>query len=134
MEENVATKVKDVMKKDVVTIEGSAPLLDAVNLMLKRSVKSLIIPPRSESDAFGILTFTDIARKVIAGDERLEMLNVFDIMTKPCYGVHADLDIRYAAKMMTSLGISRAIVTDGKKLFGIISMTDLVRSLINKTG
>lgn len=127
----MALKVRDVIIRDVVTIDATAPLMDGLELMMKRSVKSLVIPPRHEGDAFGILTFTDIARKVIASDERLEMLNIFDVMTKPCITVPESLEIRYAAKMMTTLGLSRLIVTDGDKLQGIVSLTDLVRSLLS---
>jgi predicted transcriptional regulator len=128
----MGVRVRDVMIRDVVTIDGAAPLLEGLELMMKRSVKSLVILPKSDSDAFGILTFTDISRKVIAADERLEMLNIFDVMTKPCITVAESLDIRFAAKMMTTLGLSRLIVTDGKSLQGIVSMTDLVRSLVRK--
>lgn len=128
----MGVRVRDVMIRNVVTIDGAAPLMDGLELMIKRSVKSLVILPKADGDAFGILTFTDIARKVIADDERLEMLNIFDVMTKPCITVAESLDIRFAAKMMTTLGLSRLIVTDGKALQGIISMTDLVRSLVSK--
>jgi CBS domain-containing protein len=128
----MSVRVRDVMVRDVVTIDAAAPLLDGLELMMKRSVKSVVVPPKSDGDAFGILTFTDIARKVIANDERLEMLNIFDVMTKPCITVSESLDIRFAARMMTTLGLSRLIVTDGKTLQGIVSMTDLVRSLVRK--
>lgn len=128
----MGVRVRDVMVRDVVTIDGAAPLLDGLEMMLKRSVKSLVILPKADGDAFGILTFTDIAKKVIAADERLEMLNIFDVMTKPCITVAESLDIRFAAKMMTSLGVSRLIVTNGNSLQGIVSMTDLVKSLVRK--
>ncbi|MBF0292435.1 MAG: CBS domain-containing protein [Nitrospinae bacterium] len=128
----MGVRVRDVMIRDVVTIDGAAPLMEGLDLMIKRSVKSLVIPPKADGDAFGILTFTDIARKVIAADERLEMLNIFDVMTKPCITVAESLDIRFAARMMTTLSLSRLIVTDGKTLQGIVSMTDLVRSLVSK--
>ena len=125
----MVTKVKDVMIRDVITVEGATPLMDALQLMLDRSVKSLVIPPKNEADAFAILTFTDVVRKVLAEDERLEMLNVFDIMQKPCLYVHEDLDIRHAAKILTSLKISRVVVSDGKQLQGIVSLTDMVKCL-----
>ena len=125
----MVTKVKDVMIRDVITVEGSTPLMDALQLMFDRSVKSVVIPPKNETDAFAILTFTDIARKALAEDERLEMLNVFDIMQKPCVYVHEDLDIRHAAKILTSLNISRAVVSDGRQLQGIVSLTDMVKCL-----
>ncbi|MEE8484715.1 MAG: CBS domain-containing protein [Nitrospinota bacterium] len=128
----MTVRVKDLMVADVVTIDGMAPLKEAIDLMFEKSVKALIIPPRKETDTFSILTFTDIAKKVAAGEEQIDMLNVYDLMSKPCYGVNGDMDIKHAATMMTKLNISRIIVVEDKKLIGIISITDLVKSLIKR--
>jgi len=125
-------KVKDVMVSEVTTVDAMTPLVEALERMFAKSVKSLVILPRNENDAFGILTFQDIARKVIAGNEQIEILNVFDLMSKPCYNVHENLDIRYAAKKMTDIGVSRLLVTKGNTLVGIVSLTDLVKSLVKK--
>lgn len=126
----MATTVRDVMVTDVVTVDGMARLMDALDLMLEKNVKSLVIPPRNENDAYGILTFSDIAKEVIAGDsQQLEMLNVFDVMSKPCFSVEPDLAIKYAARMLTRLCVSRMIVIENGKLAGIVSLTDLVKSL-----
>lgn len=130
----MGVKVKDVMVREVVTVDAMSPLLEALEIMVEKSVKSIVVLPRSESDAFGILTLTDIAKKVIAGEEQIGMLHVYDVMSKPCYNVHADLDIKYAAKKMTDINISRLLVTEGNKLLGIISLTDLVMSLVKKNG
>ncbi len=130
----MSVQVKDLMVTNVITIDAMAPLMDAMNFMLEKNVKSLIILPRKESDAFGILTFSDIAKKVIAGEEQIEMLNVFDAMSKPCYNVHQHLDIKYAAKKMADIGVSRLLVTEGNSLLGIISLTDLVKSLADNKG
>ena len=131
----MVTKVKDVMIKDVVTIDGMATIMEALQLMTDKNVKSLVITPRSDSDAFGILTFSDIAKEIIAKDEQqINMLNVYDIMSKPCLSVGEELDIKYAARMMTSVNVSRMIVNDGATLKGIISLTDLVKSLAAKNG
>lgn len=128
----MVVKVKDVMVSDVITVDAMASLEEALELMFEKSVKSLVILPRTEHDAFGILTFRDISKKVIAGNEQIEILNVFDLMNKPCYNVHVDLDIRYAAKKMTDLGVSRLLVTEGTSLRGIISLADMVKSLVKK--
>ena len=130
----MVVKVKDVMVRDVITVDAMVPLVKALELMFEKSVKSLVILPRNESDAFGMLTFRDIARKVIAGNEQIDMLNVFDLMNKPCYNVHEELDIRYAAKKMTDIGVSRLLVTKGNTLVGVVSLTDLVKSLVENRG
>lgn len=131
----MVVKVKDVMVKDVVTINGMATVMEALELMMDKNVKSLVIAPRSQSDAFGILTFSDVAKEIIAkDDQQVDMLNVYDIMSKPCYSVGDQLDIKYAARMMTDINISRMIVIEGMTLKGIVSLSDLVKSLAVKTG
>jgi len=123
------------MVEDVVTINGMATMLEALERMIDRNVKSLVIHPNNESDAFGILTFSDIAKEIIAkDDQQIEMLNVYDIMSKPCYSVGEELDIKYAARMMTNINVTRMIVINGSKLKGIVSLTDLVKSLATKNG
>ncbi|MDH5478081.1 MAG: CBS domain-containing protein [Nitrospinota bacterium] len=125
----MVTKVKEMMITDVVTIDGSGTLMEALELMLARKVKSAVVPPRHDHDPYAIVTFTDIARKVLAEDEQISMLNVFDVMSRPAYSAEAEWDIRYAASMMLRLGVSRLIVTQGGKLAGIVSLSDLVRSV-----
>lgn len=128
----MVVRVKDLMTENVVTIDAMSPLIDAVKLMLEKNIRAVVILPRKDSDAFGILTFKDVAEKIVAGDENIEMLNVFDLMSTPCINVRADLNVKYAAKLMTERHLSRLIVTEGNKLLGIISQTDLVKSLIRK--
>ena len=129
----MVVRVKDLMTENVITIDPMAPLLDAVKLMLEKDIRAIIILPKTDSDAFGILTFKDVAKKIVAGNENIKMLNVFDIMSMPCINVRADLDIKYAAKLMTERHLSRVIVTEGNKLLGIISQSDLVKSILKKT-
>lgn len=134
-EVELVVKVKEVMIKDVVTIKGMATMMEALKMMMDKGVKSLVIVPQNESDAFGILTFSDIAKEIIAkDDQQVEMLNVYDIMSKPCFSVGEELDIKYAARMMTSMSVSRMIVSEGSTLKGIVSLTDLVKSLAGKSG
>jgi len=120
------------MTKEVLTIESSAPLLDALTMMISNRVKSIVIPPRDKSDTFALLTFADIADKVIAADERVESLNVYDLMVKPCVALDEHWNVRHAAKLMSRLRIRRAIVTEGHELRGLLSITDIVATLVEK--
>lgn len=122
-------KVKEMMIADVVTVDGTATLMEALELMLQRNVKSAVVPPKHDHDPYAIVSFTDIARRVLAQDEQIEMLNVFDVMSRPAYSAEKEWDIRHAATMMVRLGVSRLIVTEGGKLVGIVSLSDLVRSI-----
>ncbi len=52
------TKVKDIMTKDVVTIEQNAPLEEAADKMLKYGIKRLAVVKKGQ--CIGIITTTDL--------------------------------------------------------------------------
>lgn len=119
-------KAKDVMTTDVVTIEGSATVADAVALMKSKGLRALIVERRSEEDAYGIVTETDVAYKVLAYGKDPASVRVHEIMTKPCIVVNPDLGVEYVARLFANTGIRRAPVIKDK-LLGIVSVTDLLR-------
>ncbi|MBW4518433.1 MAG: CBS domain-containing protein [Scytolyngbya sp. HA4215-MV1] len=119
------TKAIDIMTPDVATIRGSATVADAVKLMKLRGVHSLIVDLRHDEDAYGIVTDTDIAYKVIAFGKDPKQVRVYEIMTKPCVVVNPDLGIEYVARLFAQTRIDRAPVIQGD-LLGIITVTDLL--------
>ena len=118
-------KVADIMTKDVVTIPGSATVAAAVKLMKKKGLRTLIVNRRHDQDAHGILTETDIVRKVIAFGKDPKKMRVYEIMTKPCIVVNPNLGVEYAARLFTNTGIRCAPVIKDE-LLGILSMTDIL--------
>ncbi len=118
-------KVADIMTKDVVEIPGSATVAAAVKLMKKRGLRTLIVNRRHDQDAYGIVTETDIVRKVIAFGKDPKKMRVYEIMTKPCIVVNPNLGVEYAARLFTNTGIRCAPVIKDE-LLGILSMTDIL--------
>ena len=119
-------KVKEIMTTEVVTVEGSAPITEAVALMKAHGVRALIVDRRSDEDAYGVITETDIVYKVAAFDKDPKAVKVHEVMTKPCIVVNPDLDVKYAARLFANTGIRRAPVIKDR-LMGIISVTDILR-------
>ncbi|MEC4815644.1 MAG: CBS domain-containing protein [Scytonema sp. PMC 1069.18] len=118
-------KAKDIMTLNVATIRGSATVADAVRLMRLREVRSLIVEPRTSDDAYGIVTETDIAAKVVAYGKDPKQMRIYEIMSKPCIVINPNLDVEYVARLFESTGIWRAPVIQGE-LLGIISVTDII--------
>ena len=58
-------KAKDVMTKDIVCIDGTATVYDAVRLMREKEVSSLFVNRRTPDDAWGIVTQKDVVNKVV---------------------------------------------------------------------
>lgn len=129
VEKTKSLKVADVMHKRVVSIDGSATVAEAVALMRKRRVSSLLVNRRNHNDAWGIVVRKDIVNKVIDPSKDPGKVRVFEIMTKPVIMVSPGLALKYCARLMNQSGIRRAPVFDGKNIVGIISNTDVFNAL-----
>ncbi len=119
-------QVKDIMRRNVVTIDGMATVREAVAKMRSEDVTALIVNKRDPNDAWGIVTVPDLVREVIAPGRPPDDTNVYEIMTKPVITVPPDMDIRYVARLLYRVGVRRAPVEDRGELLGVISMSDLV--------
>ncbi len=127
MNETTHIRVSDVMTPSVHAIERTATVSQAIREMRKHNVSSLAVERRDDADEFGVVTITDIARDVIATDSPPARVNVYEIMSKPVLTVPADMDIRYAVRLLVKFGPSRAIVVDPeRKPVGIVTLRDMV--------
>lgn len=123
------SKAADVMTKDVVYIDGKATVLEAVTLMYEERVSSLVVNRRGPEDAWGIMTRKDVISKVVGPGKDPGAVKVHEIMSKPLITVSPGLALKYCARLFTRTGIRRAPVFDGKKIVGILSNTDIFRSI-----
>jgi signal-transduction protein with cAMP-binding, CBS, and nucleotidyltransferase domain len=119
-------RVRDVMKKQFDLIDGMATVREALEHMEHIETKILIVKKRHEDDEYGILQIPDIAKLVLAQDRAPERVNVYEIMTKPVVAVNSNMDIRYCARLLAKMHISRAPVMENGEVVGIVSHTDLV--------
>ena len=86
--------VRDVMKPDVDMVDGMTTVADALINMKHTDSKCLIVKKRDDNDEYGIVTLSDIAKKVLAVDRAPERVNIYEIMTKPVIDVDPNMDIR----------------------------------------
>ncbi len=120
------TRVRDVMKPDVDTVDGMDTVEKALEKMHHVETKTLIVNKRDDNDAYGIVMFSDIARKVLARDRPPARVNIYEVMTKPVISVEPDMDIRYCARLFDRLHLSRAPVISQGKVLGVVSFSDMV--------
>ncbi len=124
------TRAYDVMTKNVIFIEGKATVADAIDLMRKKKVSSLVVNRRDHCDAWGIITRKDIVNKIVDPGRDPLRIRVFEIMSKPLVTVSPGLALKYCARLMQATGIRRAVVFDGKDIMGILSNTDIFNAII----
>lgn len=118
--------VRNCMRTDVNEIDGSVDVLTALKKMKKVGDTSLIVKRRNETDEYGLLLFSDIAREVIARNRAPERVSVYEVMAKPVITVRPDMEIRYCARLFERFGISHAPVVEGEKIIGMVSYYRLV--------
>ncbi len=119
--------VKEIMsQKDLTIIKPMATVRKALELMRDKKVKSLIVDKLRASDAYGILTYKNILFSIIANDEDIDLLRVYDVCTKPAYQISQQLDVKYAVQLMVRSNVKRLLVVDNNEIEGILTMTDVM--------
>jgi len=124
--------VKDVMITDVVTISPFAKMREALSLMKRHKIKSLVVDKQNQHDAFGLITYSDILKTVIAEEGDIDLLNVYDICAKPVIAVGEELAIQHVAKLMTTHRVKRLLVVHNNDLAGMVAMNDIMEQLLSE--
>ncbi len=123
---NSIIRARDVMQKEIASIDGMATAKDAAAQMRAKQVRCLLVEKRHPDDAWGIVVVQDFIKGVIMAGRAPAEVNVYEIMTKPVITVPADMDIRYVARLIFHAGIRRAPVEEGGKIVGMISLSSLI--------
>ncbi|MEY3001754.1 MAG: hypothetical protein RLZZ428_129 [Pseudomonadota bacterium] len=117
-------------REKLIIISPMATVRDALGLMKKHRVRSVIVDKTSPEGAYGLVTFKNILQSIVAEDGDIDLLNVYDIANTPALSVSAKLNMKYAAKMMVQSSIKRLLVIDNNELYGILTMTDIIGILM----
>ncbi|TLX98373.1 MAG: CBS domain-containing protein [Thaumarchaeota archaeon] len=123
--------VKDVMEKNVQTVDLDASAKKSAAVMGKKGIGSLVVV--QGGTAVGIVTERDLVSRVIADGLDPAKVLVRDIMSTPLITIQPDAKIAEAARLMNEYKIRRVVVTaaDGS-LAGIVTASDLARVLAER--
>ena len=123
-------RVSDIMGSELHTIDGLATVAEAMAMMERLQISSLVVNRRNDDDELGLVTVSDLAREVIAPDRAPDRVNVYEVMVKPALTVHSQMLARYAVRFLVRFGVSRALVVDDAgSPHGLVTLRDLVLGL-----
>jgi CBS domain-containing protein len=122
--------VKDIMTKNVVTIEANKTVFEAAELMTSEGLGCLIVVIKAFP--VGIITERDIVRRIVAKRNTMD-LKVAEFMTKTLITVEPETSLKEAARIMSNNKIRRLPVLKNNKLVGIVVASDFVRNIGKKT-
>jgi signal-transduction protein with cAMP-binding, CBS, and nucleotidyltransferase domain len=122
--------VQDLMVRKVATISPIATIRQAMQAMKDHQVKSLVVLRRDAHDVYGIITYTNILKTIVAEEGDIDLVNVYDICAKPAITIGAQTHIKHAARLMVNMNLRRLIVLEGNEMVGIITMNDIVGDIV----
>jgi len=124
-ERGVSLKVEDVMVKEVITIDENSTVKEAAEVMNKFEIGCLIAVRKGK--AMGIVTERDLLKRVIAEAKDAAKTKVKDVMSSPLVVVEPGTDLEEAVRLMFQMKIKKLPVVEGKRLVGLVSLTDIAR-------
>ncbi len=119
--------VREWMNDLVVFVDPEATVSEALALMRRRYINSLITKKTPENPEYGILTSTDISDKIVAHERNPSDTRVREIMTSPLITIHQGMTLKECAQIMSDHNIHHLPVVDDQNLvIGMISATDFL--------
>lgn len=125
--------VKDLLKMKGTSVWAVAPndsVYEAIATMAEKEVGALVV--RDGDAMVGIVSERDYARKVILKARSSKETFVREIMTPSVITVSPSNTIEEAMSLMTEKKIRHLPVVDGSQLVGVISIGDLVKTIIDE--
>ena len=123
----MAQVVRDIMTKDIVTIDEGKTALEAARIMSERGISSLIV--LKDGIPRGIITERDFVKKVCAKQLEASAIKIGTLMSKIRTVADPDTPIQVAVQRMANQGIRRLPIIHEEKVVGIVTVTDLARYL-----
>ena len=123
-------QVRDIMEKNVITLQYDKSALDASIMLKEKEISFLVI--QKEGNPIGLVTERDIVRKIAAEDKKSSEVLIEDLMSKNFKWEKSEDSIEDAIQKMLNNNIRRLLVLDNDKLVGVITQTDLSAFLRSK--
>ncbi len=123
------TRVSDILSEkgtDVLEIDGSAMVLEAIKRMVEANVGSLLVT--EDGQLSGIFTERDYLRRVALEGRTEEDTPVREIMSSPLVYVTPETSIDECMAVMTERRIRHLpVLREGNDIVGVVSIGDVVK-------
>jgi CBS domain-containing protein len=127
------TTVEEILNQkghDVWTISPKATVMEALKLMAEKHIGALVVT--HDDEVVGIISERDYARKVILRGRSSINTHVKEIMTDKVYYVNPKTTAEECLILTTQQSIRHLPVLEDGKLIGLISIGDVVKSVIGE--
>ena len=124
-------KVADILHSkgnNVYSVDGDITVYEALKIMGEKNIGALLV--MNDEALEGIISERDYARKIILKGKTSHETLVKEIMTEKVITVMPEDDIEKCMNLMSGKRIRHLPVIKDDKIVGVISITDVVTSII----
>lgn len=121
----MSLEIKDVMVKNVITVQAEASLKHVVELMNEHEIGCVVVI--KDKRPVGIITERDLLKRVLANSPGLTKIKAQQIMSTPVKTGNPEMTLEKAVSLMIEQKIKKLPVTQGCKLAGLLTLTDILR-------
>ena len=114
---------------EIFWLSPEATVYEAVAMMADKGVGALLV--LAEGSLAGIVSERDYARKVILKGKHSHEMQVKEIMTSPVFTISPEHSVEDCMRIITAHRIRHLPVMQEGALMGMISIGDVVRSIIS---
>lgn len=114
----------------IAAVAAESTVFDAIALMAEKNIGSLLV--MDGDTLLGIVTERDYARKVVLRGKASPTTPVREIMNADVIVVSPDHTVEECMGLMTGKRVRHLPVVDGGRIAGVISIGDLVQSIIGE--
>jgi CBS domain-containing protein len=117
--------VKDVLTRKVITATLDTPIREISEVMKAKKIGSLFITD-TEGKMVGIVTESDIVRKVVGSDRIPYVTKAGEVMSAPLITIDVEESVYRAQELMDQKHILHLAVKEGDEIVGMVSIRDLI--------
>ena len=123
-------KLHEFMTTKTERIDGDKSVYDAIERMVDRRIRSLVVTfPGKETDN-GVITARDVVFKLLAKGLDPNGVKVSEIASKPLMCVDKDAELTEIAQVMQKGSVARVFVCEGERVIGVVSLVDLMSATL----
>ncbi|QTA87992.1 CBS domain-containing protein [Desulfonema magnum] len=119
-------KLEEFMTTKIKFVDADQSLYDAIEKMVDRRIRSLIVKFPGDTANYGVITARDIVFGVLAKGINPKDIKVSEIASKPIMCIDRNTKIYDASKLMEQSDIARVFVCEGDNIIGVVSLIDIM--------
>lgn len=119
--------VRKIMTKGIEKVDANMSVKDVARIMKAKKIGSILV--EKDKEFVGIVTETDIVRRLVADGKNPEGMQVKAIMSSPLLTVDIEKSIIDANDLMDKNHVRHLAVTEEGKVIGLVSCRDIIHPL-----